>query len=44
MFAFCRAEVGSPSSLWLVNADGSAPRMLTDGYEHKGADHPLWVV
>ena len=44
MFAFCRAEVGSPSSLWLVNADGSAPRMLTDGYEHQGADHPLWVV
>ena len=44
MFAFCRAEVGSPSSLWLANADGSAPRMLTDGYEHKGADHPLWVV
>ena len=44
MFAFCRAEVGSPSSLWLVNADGSAPRMLTGGYEHKGADHPLWVV
>ena len=44
MFAFCRAEVGSPSSLWLVNADGSAPRMLTDGYKHKGADHPLWVV
>ena len=44
MFAFCRAEVGSPSSLWLVNVDGSAPRMLTDGYEHKGADHPLWVV
>ena len=44
MFAFCRAEVGSPSSLWLVNADGSAPRMLTDGYEHKGADHPVWVV
>ena len=44
MFAFCRAEVGSPSSLWLVNADGSALRLLTDGYEHKGADHPAWMV
>ena len=44
MFAFCRAEVGSPSGLWLVHADGSAPRMLTDGYGHKGADHPMWVV
>ena len=43
LFAFCRAEVGSPSGIWLVNADGSNPRMLTDGYEHKGADHPVWA-
>ena len=43
LFAFSRAEVGSPSRIWLVNADGSNPRMLTDGYEHKGADHPVWV-
>ncbi len=43
MFAFCRADVGSPGSIWLVNADGGDPRMLTDGYEHQGADHPVWV-
>ncbi|MXZ74184.1 MAG: serine/threonine protein kinase [Gemmatimonadetes bacterium] len=42
-FAFCRAEVGSPSSIWLVDADGGNARMLTDGYEHLGADHPVWV-
>ena len=42
-FAFCRAEVGSPSAIWLVDADGSGARMLTDGYEHLGADHPVWV-
>ena len=42
-FAFCRAEVGSPSAIWLVDADGGSARMLTDGYEHLGADHPVWV-
>ena len=43
LFAFCRAKVGSPSGIWLVNADGSDPRLLTDGYERLGADHPVWV-
>ncbi|MCY3555745.1 MAG: serine/threonine protein kinase [Gemmatimonadetes bacterium] len=42
-FAFCRAEVGSPSAIWLVDADGGSARMLTDGYKHLGADHPVWV-
>ena len=43
LFAFCRAEVGSPSGIWLVDAEGSNARMVTDGYEHLGADHPVWV-
>ena len=43
LFAYCRAEVGSPSAIWLVDADGGNERMLTDGYEHLGADHPVWV-
>ena len=43
LFAFCRAEVGSPSGIWLVDADGGNARMLTDGHEHLGADHPVWV-
>ncbi|MCY3771029.1 MAG: serine/threonine protein kinase [Gemmatimonadetes bacterium] len=43
VFAFCRAEVGSPSGIWLVDTDGGNAHMLTDGYEHLGADHPVWV-
>ena len=43
LFAYCRAEVGSPSGIWLVDADGSNARMLTEGYGHRGADHPVWV-
>ena len=43
LFAYCRAEVGSPGGIWLVDADGGNARMLTDGYEHLGADHPVWV-
>lgn len=41
--AFCRAEVGEPSGLWVMNADGSDARLLTHGYEGKGADHPVWI-
>ncbi len=41
--AFCRATVGEPSGLWVVNADGSDARLLTEGYQNKGADHPVWV-
>lgn len=44
LFAFCRAEVGSPSGIWLADADGGNPRMVTDGYGHQGADHPVWVA
>ncbi len=43
LFAFCRAEVGSPSGIWLVDADGCNAHLLTDGYDHLGADHPVWV-
>ena len=43
LFAFSRAEVGSPSEIWLADADGGNAHMLTDGYEHLGADHPVWV-
>ena len=44
LFAYCRAEVGSPSGIWLVDADGGNPRMVTDGYGRQGADHPVWVA
>ena len=42
--AFCRAAVGEPSSLWVVNADGSGGRLLTNGHQNKGADHPVWIT
>jgi TolB protein len=42
--AFCRAAVGQPSELWLMEADGSGPRRLTCGYRGLGADHPRWIL
>jgi TolB protein len=41
--AFCRAGVGEPSGLWVMNADGSVQRLLTHGYADKSADHPEWT-
>ena len=41
--AFCRAEIGQPSGLWVMNADGSGQRLLTHGYDGMGADHPAWL-
>ena len=40
---FCRAPMGEPASIWVMHADGSAPRMLTRGLENRGADHPQWL-
>jgi Tol biopolymer transport system component len=40
---FCRAATGEMSSLWVMNADGSEPRLLTRGFNDRGADHPRWV-
>jgi TolB protein len=40
--AFCRAPVGEPSALWVMEADGRRQRLLTRGYQDKGADHPVW--
>ena len=44
LFAFCRAKVGLPSSIWVVNANGNNQQLLTDGYKHQGADHPVRVA
>lgn len=41
--AFARVTVGKPRELWIMNANGSEPRRLTDGYQHKGADHFRWL-
>lgn len=41
--AFIRVCQGAPRELWIMNRDGSDPRRLTDGYQHKGADHIRWI-
>lgn len=41
--AFTRARKDAPRELWIMHADGSQPRKLTDGYQHKGADFTRWL-
>lgn len=40
---FCRAETGGAPALWVADADGRNPRLITRGFEDKGADHPRWL-
>lgn len=40
---FCRAETGGVPAIWVMNSDGSNQRLLTRGFEDKGADHPRWL-
>jgi Tol biopolymer transport system component len=40
---FCRAATGESPAIWVMNADGSDPHMVTRGVEDKGADHPRWL-
>jgi TolB protein len=42
--AFCRAAVGEPPALWVMQSDGSHPRELTRGWQNLGADHPRWLA
>ncbi len=41
--AHMRADVGSLPELWLREADGSNPRLLSRGLNGTGADHARWV-
>lgn len=41
--AFCRAKVGEPPALWVMDMDGRHSRRLTGGLNGSGADHPRWV-
>lgn len=41
--AFCRAETGKAPSLWVMNADGSSPKLITRGIRDRGVDHPRWL-
>lgn len=40
--AFCRARTGGAPEIWVMNADGSHPRLITRGINGLGADHPRW--
>jgi TolB protein len=40
---FCRTETGAVPAVWVTDADGGGPRLLTRGFEDKGADHPRWL-
>lgn len=41
--AFCRAKIGYPSELWIMDADGKNQRFLTRGENGMGADHPKFL-
>lgn len=41
--AFCRAQIGEPPELWVMNPDGTGERLLSRGAHDCGADHPSWI-
>lgn len=40
---FCRARTGGAPLLWVMDADGTRPTVLSAGWEGQGADHPRWM-
>ena len=40
---FCRAKTGGAPEIWVMDADGKNPRMVTQGVDGLGADHPRWL-
>jgi TolB protein len=41
--AFCRAETGGTSELWMMDSAGRHAHLLTRGIDDQGADHPQWL-
>jgi hypothetical protein len=41
--AFCRAKTGGAPAIWVIEADGKNPRLITRGIGDLGADHPRWL-
>ena len=41
--AFCRAKTGGAPAIWVMEADGKNPRLITRGIDDLGADHPRWL-
>ena len=40
---FCRTRTGGSPAIWVMNADGTQPRELSQGLDNRGADHPRWI-
>ncbi len=40
---FRRAKGGGVPGIWLMNTDGSHPRLVTSGLDEQGADHSSWL-
>jgi Tol biopolymer transport system component len=41
--AFCRAKVGEPPAIWVIDSGGRKERLLTHGFQDLGADQPHWL-
>lgn len=39
---FCRAKTGDSPAIWVMDADGGNPRLISRGFNDLGADHPRW--
>ena len=40
---FCRTANGTAPSVWVMDSDGANARMITQGINGLGADHPRWI-
>ena len=40
---FCRAKTGGAPAIWVADADGKNPHLVTRGQDDRGADHPRWL-
>jgi len=40
---FCRAAVGEGPAVWVMDANGKNPQLITRGLDDRGADHPRWL-
>lgn len=41
--AYCQAATGASPSLWLLTTAGDEPRLITQGLDQQGVDHPRWL-
>lgn len=40
---YCRAETGGVPAIWVMDAGGGNPRLISRGFQGQGADHPRWI-